>query len=682
MTFTQVAELYRSVGKTKKCTFIFCADHGVAAENVSAYPQATTADMVRNYLVDAGAAANVFAKFAYSELYIVDVGVDADLSNLEAYGLVNRKISRGTKNITQGPAMTVDDAMKSVRIGKKLAEEAIAAGCNCFLLGEMGIANTTVAAAITAAYFGRKPEDVTGRGTNIDDETFRRKVEVVRRAIAVNKPDSNSMLDVLTKVGGYEFGAMAGVIIAAYHHNCIVMLDGFNSSVAALIAEDILPQSVDCLIASHVSREVGHKKILKYLDLQPIFNLDLALGEAIGASIAARVLDNIVYIMVCGPDDDFDGELKEEDPALEGLKRQLGLEDVDGLDTIDDIRDFVGDEIQIQEIPIDFHVSELSEHRMESVELPFSTNLRNIPRAYPISVRVIGENDDDVVAATDRTFNFYLQTMPHLHDRPMKNCRDILDSLTKPRGSLGHLEEIAIQVAGISNEDRPSKKLRHAALAFTNTENCMSIVDPEHYNPAAKGARRDLSTDFSATARTFGMKIFVGVVDPVGNLNVAFNFGRNIAEEISFDTPIIALTDLGHLLEDKVAEKFSDALLNADGSLKFPPEEFLQHVPKHYRCMTSALIGAIVAAAHNSTLVVVDMGAIDIITRYLEKICPEVRPFVLRSAQLIVYRNEDGTPLGFDGEAACMGVEVVEAALTALNDMKTFDETGVTKAIK
>ena len=324
MTFTQVAELYRSVGKTKKCTFIFCADHGVAKENVSAYPQATTADMVRNYLVDAGAAANVFAKFAYSELYIVDVGVDADLSNLEAYGLVDRKISHGTNNITQGAAMTLDDAMKSIKIGKKLAEEAIAAGCNCFLLGEMGIGNTTTAAAMTAAYLGLEPEAVTGRGTNIDDDKLRHKVEIVRRALEVNAPDSTSLLDVLTKVGGYEFGAMAGVIIAAYHHNCVVMLDGFNSSVAALIAEEILPQSVDCLIASHVSREVGHQKILDYLDLQPIFNLDLALGEAIGASIAARVLDNIVYIMVCGPDDDFDGELKEENPMLEGLKRQLG----------------------------------------------------------------------------------------------------------------------------------------------------------------------------------------------------------------------------------------------------------------------------------------------------------------------------------------------------------------------
>ena len=676
MTFTHIAELYRSIGKSKKCTFIFCADHGVAKENVSAYPQATTADMVRNYLIDAGAAANVFAKFAYSELYVVDVGVDADISNLP--GLVDRKIARGTNNIAEGAAMTFQDAMKSVRIGKKLAEEAIAAGCNCFLIGEMGIGNTTAAAAIAAAYLRLEPEKVTGRGTNIDDEKLAHKIEIVRRALKINKPNPESLLDVLAKVGGFEFGAMAGVIIAAYHHDCVVMLDGFNTAVAALIAEEILPQTTECLIASHVGREVGHRAVLDYLGLEPIFNLDLALGEAIGSSIAARVLDNLVYIFICGPDADFDGEIVEEDRMLEDFKRQLGIDDVDGLDTIDDVREYMGDDVQIEEIPVDFH---LSEHRMEQVELPFSTQTLNIPRAYPMAIRVMGDDEDDAVAATDRTFNFYLQTMPRLHDRPMNNCKEILDNLTKPKGSLGYLEEIAVQVAGIANEDRPTNKLRHAAFAITNMENCPSVVDPD-YDPQNKNARRDISMDFSATARTFGMKIYLGVVDPDENLNVAFNFGRNLAEEISFDTPIIALTDLSNISTDNLAEQFAEELLTADGGLKFEPEEFLRHVPENYQCMTGALIGAIVAAAHNSTLIVVDTGAIDIIARYLEEICPEVRPFILHSAKLIEFRSDDDSPEGFDGEAACMGVEIVEAALTALTEMKTFDETGVAKAIK
>jgi len=679
MTFTHISELYKSIGKSKKCTFIFCADHGVAEENVSAYPQATTAGMVRNYLVERGGAANVFAKFAYSELYVVDVGVNGDLSELEAYGLVNRKISRGTKNITKRPAMTFDEAIKSVQIGKALAEEAIAAGCNCFLLGEMGIANTTAASAMAAAFLDVAPEKVTGRGSNINDEKFSRKLDIIHRALKLNCPNRNVMLDVLAKVGGFEFGAMAGVILAAHNHNCVVILDGFNTAVAALVAEEILPSSVECLIASHVGREPGHKPILDYLNLQPMFNLDLALGEAIGSSIAARILDNIVYIFVCDPNADFEGKLEPDPTPFDELKKQLGLEGVEGLDTIEDVQELFGDGIQIEEIPIDFHVSQ---QRMEQIELPFSAQKGNIPRNYPVSVHIMGEDEEDVIPATDRTFNFYLQTMPRLNERPMINCREILDSLTKPKNSLGYLEEIAVQVAGISNEDRPVNNIRHAALAFANVENCPSIIDPENYNPKDKNRTRDVTVDFSAILRTFGVKIFVGVVYPEENLNVAFNFGRTVAEEITFDTPIIALTDLANIMEDRLAEKFSDALLTEDGKLKFPPEEFLANVPKKYRCMTGAIIGAIVAAVHNSTLVVVDTGAVDIITRYLEEICPEVRPFILRSAQLVIYKHSDGSPTAFDGENACIGIEIVEAALAALNEMKTFEETGVERAVK
>ena len=174
----------------------------------------------------------------------------------------------------------------------------------------------------------------------------------------------------------------------------------------------------------------------------------------------------------------------------------------------------------------------------------------------------------------------------------------------------------------------------------------------------------------------------MGVVNPEENLNVAFNFGRNLAEEISFDTPIIAMTDLSNILIDKLEKKFAKALLTKDGDLKYPPEEFLRHVPKDYQVMTGAIIGAIVAAAHNSTLIVADTGAIEIIARYLEKICPEVRPFILHSAQILIYKPEENNLLGLDGEAACIGVEVVEAALTALNEMKSFEDTGVQRAIK
>ena len=167
MTFTEIAHRYRSIGKSKKCTFIFCADHGVAEMNVSAYPKSTTASMVKNYLTSQGGAANAFAEFARSELAIVDVGVDADLSSVPK--LVHRKIARGTKNFTKGPAMTRTQAEKSIKIGKSLASQAVKAGFNCFLIGEMGISNTTAASAITSALLDIPPRYVTGRGSNISD---------------------------------------------------------------------------------------------------------------------------------------------------------------------------------------------------------------------------------------------------------------------------------------------------------------------------------------------------------------------------------------------------------------------------------------------------------------------------------------------------------------------------------
>ena len=184
MTFTDMTDLYRSLGKTKKCTFIFCADHGVEKMGVSAYPQSTTADMVKNYLVDKGAAANVFANFCRSELVVVDVGVNADISNLP--GLVDRKIAFGTGNIAEGPAMTRAQARRSIKIGRDLVKKAVKAGCNCFLIGEMGIANTTVASAITAAILEVNPKKVTGRGSNISDKRFKNKLKVVRKALKVN----------------------------------------------------------------------------------------------------------------------------------------------------------------------------------------------------------------------------------------------------------------------------------------------------------------------------------------------------------------------------------------------------------------------------------------------------------------------------------------------------------------
>ena len=204
----------------------------------------------------------------------------------------------------------------------------------------------------------------------------------------------------------------------------------------------------------------------------------------------------------------------------------------------------------------------------------------------------------------------------------------------------------------------------------------------ESYVPFRRGKRRQVVMDFSMTARTFAMKLFVGIVDSKTDPTIAFNFGRNLAEEISFAIPIIALTGISDWELDKTDEKFFNALLTKNNELKVPPEEFLNHVPKKFRCLAGAIIGAIVAAAHNSTLIVIDCGAVEIIARYLEKICPEVRPFLLYGTKLINFNfNDPKFKIGFDGEVSCMGAEIVEAALTALNEMKTFDETNVADTV-
>ncbi len=683
MTFTEMAMQYREIGKPKKCTFIFCADHGVSKLNVSAFPKNTTAQMVKNYLVNQGGAANAFAKFTRSELVIVDVGVDADISKLP--GLIDRKIAFGTKNFTEEPAMTKAQAKKSIQIGKDLANQAIKAGVNCFFIGEMGISNTTSAAAMTSVFLNLHPRKVTGRGTNISDEKLKNKIKIIKKAIKLNEPNPDDAIDVLSKIGGFEFGAMAGVILAAAKKKCIVFLDGFNSTVAALIADSINPAVGKYLIASHIGREVGHLAALNFLNLNAMFQLDLALGECIGASIASKVLDSAVYPAVCAPEDDFEGDLsdfKDDDDdsteVLSNLLEKIGLPDVAQFENFDDIENYFednfGEELQIEEVDLDFQLS--NESRLESFEPPFSAQDFNIPRSYPMLVRIMGGENDEPVAATDKTFNFYLQTMPKLHAKAMNACKNYLDTLTKPIKSLGVLEEIAIQVAGITNENIPANKLRHAALAFTDMLNKPNFP-ADIYQPTKKGQRRNVSMDFSLTARTFGAKLFMGVVDEKSDPTVAFSFGRMLAEEISFSMPIIAITALNDWKIDKLDKKFTDALLDENFNLKVEPEKFLSKVPKNARNLTAAMLGAMVAAAHNASLIVLDSGVAEIVARYLEKICPQIKPFLLYSSRLINMPFGATYKIGYDGEMACVGIEIVEAALTALNEMKTFDEVGM-----
>jgi nicotinate-nucleotide--dimethylbenzimidazole phosphoribosyltransferase len=267
---------------TAPVIFTFAADHGVVTEGVSAYPQSVTAQMVENFL-RGGAAVNVLARQVGARVVVADLGVAAPLG--ERSGLVSRPVGPGTRNMATGPAMTREQAVAALEVGAALAEEAIAAGADVLGTGEMGIGNTTAASAITAAITGADPEIVTGRGTGLDDAARARKVEVIRRALAVNRPSASDGLDVLAKVGGFEIAGLTGVMLAAAARHVPVVVDGFIASAAALIAVTLAPATRHALFAAHRSAEPGHVHALAHLGLTPYLDLEMRLGEGTGAAL-------------------------------------------------------------------------------------------------------------------------------------------------------------------------------------------------------------------------------------------------------------------------------------------------------------------------------------------------------------------------------------------------------------
>ncbi|WP_156478640.1 nicotinate-nucleotide--dimethylbenzimidazole phosphoribosyltransferase [Anaerosporomusa subterranea] len=272
----------------RACMVVACADHGVAVHGISAYPVETTLHMTANYLVSKGASANAFANFSGSDMVVVDVGVAGDLSHVP--GLWNRNIAYGTADFTKGPAMTRAQAIQAIETGIEIVNDRVKQGYNCFSLGEMGIGNTSSSAAIVAAFSQLEPEVVTGRGTGISDSRMQVKINIVRQGLAVNHPNPCDGIDVLSKVGGFELGALAGVVLGAAANRCAVIIDGSNTTAAALIAAAIQPICKQYLFASHLSAEPAHRFALGLLDLKPCVDMGVRLGEAIGASIVVDML--------------------------------------------------------------------------------------------------------------------------------------------------------------------------------------------------------------------------------------------------------------------------------------------------------------------------------------------------------------------------------------------------------
>ncbi|MGB9697962.1 MAG: nicotinate-nucleotide--dimethylbenzimidazole phosphoribosyltransferase [Thermodesulfobacteriota bacterium] len=272
----------------KKIIYVFAADHGVVAEGVSAYAKEVTSQMVYNFL-RGGAGINVLARHAGAKVVIVDVGVDHDFGTIP--GLVNRKVVRGTRNIVQGPAMTKEEAYQAIKVGLEMADLAHKEKADLVATGDMGIGNTTPSSAILAALTGLPPEQVTYRGTGINDDSLKRKIAVVQKALRINQPDPRDPMDVLAKVGGLEIAGIAGLIIGCAFHRIPVVVDGFISTAGAMIACALNPLIKRYIFAGHESAEIGHRFMWKELEAKPILNLSLRLGEGTGAALAMGVIE-------------------------------------------------------------------------------------------------------------------------------------------------------------------------------------------------------------------------------------------------------------------------------------------------------------------------------------------------------------------------------------------------------
>lgn len=279
--------------KIKTAMTLMCGDHGIAKYGVSAYPQEVTMQMINGYMRET-AGANVMARHAGADVFVVDVGTTFDLSHLDK--VRQMKVAWGTEDFTQGPAMTREQAEQALHVGMQIADECIDKGYNLLETAEMGIGNTTSTSAIVSAYTGLDPELTVGRGSGINDERMKIKRQVVVDGLAKNKPKLGDAMDVLCKVGGYDHAGLAGVIIAGARRRVPTMVDGVNATAAALLAYGLYPECARYMLCSHLSSDISHKKMLEILQLTPIVDAGMRLGEGTGANLAVVVLQGALDV--------------------------------------------------------------------------------------------------------------------------------------------------------------------------------------------------------------------------------------------------------------------------------------------------------------------------------------------------------------------------------------------------
>ena len=537
---------------------ISCADHGVAAESVSAYPPETTLNMMCNYLIARGGAANAAANYANANLIVADLGVNTEHTDIP--GLLHHSIAHGTANMTKGPAMTHAQAIQSIETGIAIANDCADRGDRCILPGEMGISNTTSSAAMVAAFLGLSPEEVTGRGANISDARLAHKVEIVRRALDVNRPDPHDGLDVLAKVGGFELGCIAGLILGAAARRMLVILDGANTTSAALVAHALAPNCVHYLLASHSSlTEHSHPHALRHLGLTPMLRLDIRLSEAAGSSIVLRMLGQMLKVW----------------------------------ETID-----TSPEEAIHRPPIGSLCS----------PLPPQTGEANMALLKAAPVTEGKWNRKAMVGAL---------RLPPPNQSSMSACQYRLDNLAKPIHSLGFLERIAVQLAGVMHCERPPLDTQAALLLITEK----------------KGLPADLTRILNALTDAHGIPVHI--------------LTSNDSKE-------------AYAVAYQLARTHPLLILGAYEQEDCTP-------------ITNALHGA----AAGGSLVLPGDARTDDIAHKTEEKSPTLTPYILHVLPDMLTIDAELTA-GIEG---LLALDIVRAALHVVSDMKTFTETGVAVAI-
>jgi nicotinate-nucleotide--dimethylbenzimidazole phosphoribosyltransferase len=283
---------------SRKAVLIMAGDHGIVAEGTSAYPQEVSGAMVQTFLAG-GAGINAISKHVGADVWVVDMGIipELDVAGMPgAEKLIANKISNGTANFARGPAMSVERAEQSVVAGFQHASKLLQDGVEILGTGDMGIGNTTPSAAIGAVVTGADLDGMVGRGTGVDDDGLSRKKDAIRRGIEVNRPNAADGLDILSKVGGFEIGGIAGTILAGAYHQSPIVIDGFISTAGTLIAHTLCPTVADYIFSGHCSEEPGHRAMLKHLKLEPILDLGMRLGEGTGGAMAMSIMEGAVRV--------------------------------------------------------------------------------------------------------------------------------------------------------------------------------------------------------------------------------------------------------------------------------------------------------------------------------------------------------------------------------------------------